>query len=57
MSRRHNPSAIHDALEHFNSHQAKIVFVRAYTRIRFGTMEHVHPHWRSPPRQLSFYFD
>lgn len=37
--------------------RAKTVFVRAYTRIRFGVLEYVRQHWRSPPGQLSFNFD
>lgn len=37
--------------------QAKTVFVRNYTRIRFGHLEHVCAHWRSAPGQLSFNFD
>lgn len=37
--------------------QAKAVFVRNYTRIRFGHLEHVCSHWRSAPGQLSFNFD
>ena len=37
--------------------QAKTVFVRNYTRIRFGNLEHVCSHWRSAPGQLSFKFD
>lgn len=37
--------------------QAKTVFVRNYTRIRFGNLEHVCSHWRSAPGQLSFNFD
>ncbi|AIV62572.1 hypothetical protein DO71_2699 [Burkholderia pseudomallei] len=37
--------------------QAKTVFVRNYTRIRFGHLEHVCSHWRSAPGQLSFNFD
>jgi hypothetical protein len=28
----------------------KVVHVRAYVRWRFGSLEHVCAHWRSPPR-------
>ena len=35
----------------------KTVFVRNYTRIRFGHLEFVCSHWRSAPGQLSFNFD
>lgn len=34
----------------------KVVHVRAYTRLRFGQVEHVCSHWRSLPQQLSFRF-
>jgi hypothetical protein len=34
-----------------------MVFVRAYTRIRFGALENVCQHFRSYPGQLSFNFD
>lgn len=37
--------------------KAKTVFVRQYTRIRFGNQENVCAHWRSAPGQLSFAFD
>ncbi|WP_280523417.1 hypothetical protein [Pandoraea apista] len=37
--------------------RAKTVFVRNYTRIRFGNLEFVCSHWRSAPGQLSFNFD
>lgn len=37
--------------------RARTVFVRAYTRIRFGVLEHVCQHWRSHPGQMSFDFD
>lgn len=37
--------------------KAKIVFVRAYTRIRFGNREYVCQHWRSHPGQMTFNFD
>ncbi|TDR04452.1 hypothetical protein C7412_102363 [Paraburkholderia silvatlantica] len=37
--------------------RAKTVFVRTYTRIRFGHLEQVCAHWRSAPGQLSFNFD
>jgi hypothetical protein len=30
----------------------KNVFVRAYTRIRFGELESVCQHWRSHPHQM-----
>lgn len=33
----------------------KDVFVRAYTRIRFGRTENVCQHWRSHPGQLSLF--
>ncbi|RQU40312.1 hypothetical protein DF147_22140 [Burkholderia cenocepacia] len=44
-------------MEGFMPKQAKTVFVRNYTRIRFGHLEHVCSHWRSAPGQLSFNFD
>ncbi len=31
------------------------VFVRAYTRFRFGRTEHVCQHWRSHPGQLNLF--
>lgn len=31
------------------------VYVRPYTRMRFGSLEHVCQHWRSYPRQLSLF--
>jgi len=34
----------------------KIVFVRAYVRLRHGRREHVRQHLRSWPGQLSFAF-
>ncbi|CAA7615450.1 conserved hypothetical protein [Magnetospirillum sp. SS-4] len=34
----------------------KLVHVRAYTRLRFGHLEHVSAHWRSLPQQLQFNF-
>ncbi|MBB5542135.1 hypothetical protein BX589_106196 [Paraburkholderia fungorum] len=37
--------------------RAKTVFVRNYTRVRFGNLESVCSHWRSAPGQLSFNFD
>lgn len=37
--------------------KVKTVFVRSYTRIRFGNLENVCAHWRSAPGQLSFAFD
>lgn len=37
--------------------RTKHVFVNAYTRIRFGALEHVCQHYRSYPNQLSFNFD
>lgn len=37
--------------------KAKSVFVRPYTRIRFGNLEHVCQHWRSQPGQMTFNFD
>ena len=33
----------------------KQVHVRAYTRLRFGRHEFVRSHWRSWPKQLSFW--
>jgi hypothetical protein len=30
--------------------QSKVVLVRAYTRFRFGSLEHVVQHFRSWPR-------
>ena len=35
----------------------KTVFVRRYTRRRFGRWEWVIQHWRSHPGQMSFSFD
>lgn len=35
----------------------KTVFVRRYTRRRFGRWEWVIQHWRSHPGQMSFAFD
>ncbi len=32
--------------------QIKSVFVRRYTRVRFGNLEYVCQHWRSHPGQL-----
>jgi len=37
--------------------RTKGVFVRAYTRLRFGRIETVCAHWRSYPHQLAFSFD
>lgn len=34
----------------------KSVFVRAYTRIRFGRLEYVVQHWRSYPGQMELQF-
>lgn len=34
----------------------KVVHVSAYTRFRFGRIEHVSAHMRSLPRQLVFDF-
>ncbi len=34
----------------------KSVHVRAYVRYRFGKLEDVCQHWRSPPGQMSFEF-
>lgn len=39
-----------------NYRKAKTVFVRAYTRIRFGVLEYVTQHWRSMPGQMAFDF-
>ena len=33
-------------------HKPKSVFVRTYTRLRFGKIENVCQHWRSLPHQL-----
>lgn len=33
----------------------KDVFVRNYTRTRFGKEENVRQHWRSHPHQLSLF--
>ncbi len=33
----------------------KSVFVRAYTRLRFGRRERVCEHWRSHPGQLELF--
>jgi len=33
----------------------KTVYVTAYTRFRFGRVEHVCQHWRSPTGQLSLF--
>lgn len=38
------------------SNKTKMVFVHAYTRIRFGKKENVCQHYRSFPNQLSFNF-
>jgi hypothetical protein len=35
--------------------KAKNVFVRRYTRFRFGRIENVCQHWRSYPRQLDLF--
>lgn len=35
----------------------KIVFVRAYVRIRFGRLENVCQHWRSHPGQMTLNFN
>ena len=32
----------------------KGVFVRSYTRIRYGRLEQVTAHWRSWPHQIAF---
>lgn len=37
------------------SSKPKSVRVRAYTRIRFGSLENVCQHWRSYPHQLSLF--
>lgn len=37
--------------------KVKDVFVRKYTRVRFGNLEHVCQHWRSHPGQICFEFD
>lgn len=41
-----------------NNHgsKPKSVFVSAYVRWRFGKLEHVCSHFRSPPGQLDFGF-
>jgi hypothetical protein len=33
----------------------KTVFVRAYTRFRFGKLENVCQHWRSHPWQMELF--
>lgn len=33
----------------------RLVFVRAYVRIRFGRIEHVRQHWRARPEQLTLF--
>lgn len=43
-------------MTHSFAREVKTVFVRAYTRIRFGNLENVCEHWRSAPGQLSFNF-
>jgi hypothetical protein len=35
--------------------KVKPVFVTAYTRFRFGRIEHVCHHWRSHPGQLNLF--
>ncbi len=35
--------------------KVKDVFVRQYTRVRFGNLEHVCQHWRSSPGQLELF--
>lgn len=37
--------------------QLKVVHVNPYYRFRFGRLESVCEHWRSPPGQLAFDFD
>jgi hypothetical protein len=37
--------------------EGRSVFVRSYTRVRFGNLENVCAHWRSAPGQLCFTFD
>jgi hypothetical protein len=36
--------------------ESKSVHVSAYERTRYGHLEHVREHWRSPPRQYLFDF-
>ena len=38
-----------------DSFRQKSVFVRNYTRVRFGNLENVCQHWRSHPGQLSLF--
>lgn len=38
-----------------NFSKVKDVFVRQYTRHRFGRDENVRQHWRSHPHQLSLF--
>lgn len=35
--------------------KVKDVFVRTYTRLRFGRVENVCQHWRSHPNQLQLF--
>ena len=39
----------------FTRFKIKSVFVRAYTRFRFGKLENVCQHWRSHPGQLTLF--
>ena len=36
-------------------HRLKSVFVRAYTRFRFGKLEYVISHWRGHSGQLALF--
>ncbi|MBR8317598.1 hypothetical protein KDW94_01190 [Burkholderia cenocepacia] len=54
---RFQPPYMEGSMPNLTREQAKTVFVRNYTRIRFGNLEHVCSHWRSAPGQLSFNFD
>jgi hypothetical protein len=35
-----------------NIHRPKVMFIRAYTRVRFGRRENVRQHYRSLPFRL-----
>lgn len=37
------------------TYRHKSVFVRPYIRVRFGSVENVCQHWRSPPQQLTLF--
>lgn len=40
---------------HSYAYLRKSVFVRPYTRFRFGRIESVCQHWRSHPQQLTLF--